>query len=244
MAATFYFSSNSYSSSNWYSTKTYSTKYYSTTYSSPTYSSSPSYSSGSTYVWSGSGNTYSTKYGSSGSNYYPWKKYIWSSDPQPQPAPNPQPAPQPTPDPTPAPTPALTPNPSPAPVSGLTAEEQQMLNLINEERQKAGLHTLQADLRLTELARKKSQDMAVNNYFSHISPTYGSPFDMLRSAGISYTTAGENIAGAPSVASAHRALMNSSGHRANILNPAYEKVGIGIYHDGPYGMMFTQLFIK
>ncbi len=119
-----------------------------------------------------------------------------------------------------------------------------MLDLVNQARRNAGLHPLQADLRLTQLARQKSQDMAVKNYFSHISPTYGSPFDMLRNAGISYTLAGENIAGAGSVTSAHNALMNSSGHRANILHPSYQRVGIGIYRGGAYGMMFTQLFVK
>lgn len=129
------------------------------------------------------------------------------------------------------------------PSSGLTVEEQEMLNLINQERARAGVAPLTVDMRLVELARKKSQDMVARNYFSHYSPTYGSPFDMLKAAGISYRAAGENIAGAPSVARAHAALMGSSGHRANILNPNYTLVGIGIVSGGPYGKMFTQLFI-
>ncbi|NPV53571.1 MAG: hypothetical protein HPY71_08605 [Firmicutes bacterium] len=118
-----------------------------------------------------------------------------------------------------------------------------MLDLINQERSRAGLAPLQVDMRLVELARQKSADMIARNYFSHYSPTYGSPFDMLKRAGISYRAAGENIAGAPTVAQAHSALMSSEGHRANILNPSYNRVGIGIVNGGPYGKMFTQLFI-
>ena len=118
-----------------------------------------------------------------------------------------------------------------------------MLSLINQERTRAGLAPLTIDMRLTELARKKSQDMIVNNYFGHNSPTYGSPFDMLRAAGISYRAAGENLAGAPTVERAHQLLMASPGHRANILSTYYNRVGIGIVSGGPYGKMFTQLFI-
>jgi uncharacterized YkwD family protein len=121
--------------------------------------------------------------------------------------------------------------------------EEEMLNLINSERTSRGIAPLQMDQNLVELARKKSQDMIDNNYFSHSSPIYGSPFKMLNDAGINYRAAGENIAGNNSVSGAHRALMNSSGHRGNILNTAYTKVGIGIVKGGPYGMMFTQLFI-
>jgi uncharacterized YkwD family protein len=125
----------------------------------------------------------------------------------------------------------------------LTAAEQQMLNLVNTERAKAGLQPLKADPQLTKTARLKSQDMAQNNYFSHQSPTYGSPFDMMKQFGITYRTAGENIAGNQSVAAAHTALMNSSGHRANILNANFNYVGIGIVNGGQYGMMFTQQFV-
>ncbi len=127
--------------------------------------------------------------------------------------------------------------------AGLTAAEQQMLNLVNQERAKAGLKPLQADAQLTKLARMKSQDMINRGYFDHNSPTYGSPFDMMKSYGVSYRTAGENIAGNRSVQAAHTALMNSSGHRANILNPNYTHIGIGIVEGGPYGMMFTQMFV-
>ncbi|WP_100373517.1 CAP domain-containing protein [Bacillus sp. FJAT-45037] len=127
-------------------------------------------------------------------------------------------------------------------VQGLTAEEQQMVNLVNEERQKQGLAPLKADLEITEVARVKAQDMIDNNYFSHNSPTYGSPFDMLNQFGIQYNTAGENLAGNQTVEAAHQALMNSDGHRANILSSNYSEVGIGVVDGGPYGKMFVQLF--
>lgn len=127
--------------------------------------------------------------------------------------------------------------------SGLTAQEQQMLNLVNGERAKHGLAPLKADLQLTKLARMKSQDMISHNYFSHNSPTYGSPFQMMQRYGVSYKTAGENIAGNGSVASAHQALMNSPGHRANILKSGFTHVGIGVVSGGRYGMMFTQMFV-
>jgi uncharacterized YkwD family protein len=118
-----------------------------------------------------------------------------------------------------------------------------MVNLVNQERQRAGLKPLIVDKRLVELGRLKSQDMINNNYFSHQSPTYGSPFDMMKNAGVTYRWAGENIAGAASVDRAHNGLMNSEGHRANILNSNFTHIGIGIVPGGPYGMMFTQMFI-
>ncbi len=87
----------------------------------------------------------------------------------------------------------------------------------------------------------KSQDMATNNYFSHDSPTYGSPFDMMRSLGISYSYAGENIAKHMSVKSAHDGFMNSPGHRANVLNKNFNKVGLGFVEKGNY-LYVTQWF--
>jgi len=128
-------------------------------------------------------------------------------------------------------------------VKGLTADEQKMLDLVNAERKKAGVEPLQIDMRLVEISRKKSQDMIDNHYFDHTSPTYGTPFDALKANGISYGYAGENIAGAPTVDRAHSALMASPGHKANILNPNYNYIGIGIVDGGPYGKMFTQTFI-
>ena len=172
--------------------------------------------------------------------------------PAPKPTPAPTPAPAPAPKPTPAPTPAPAPTPTPTPVpssdpsglpAGLTAMEQQMVNLVNQERVKQGFKPLEVDMRLVKAARLKSQDMIDKNYTSHISPTYGSPFDMMKSMGITYKTAGENIAGAGTVDRAHTNLMNSAGHRANILSPNYTKIGVGIIPGGPYGLMITQMFI-
>jgi len=134
--------------------------------------------------------------------------------------------------------------PAPDPESSiLTAEEMQMFNLVNQERVKMGLKPLKIHEGLVKLARLKSKDMIDLGYFAHQSPTYGSPFDMMRSAGISYTYAGENLAGASTVSRAHTSLMNSPGHRANILNANYTHIGIGIVNGGPYGKMFTQMFI-
>jgi uncharacterized YkwD family protein len=125
----------------------------------------------------------------------------------------------------------------------LTAKEQQMVNLVNQERAKVGLKPLAVDMTLVKLARQKSQDMIDKNYFGHQSPTYGSPFDMMKAAGVTYRAAGENLAGASTVDKAHVNLMNSSGHRANILNANFTHIGIGIIEGGPYGMMLTQMFI-
>lgn len=183
--------------------------------------------------------------------------------PAPEAAPEKQPAPtqeeKPAPQPAPAeqaPTPAeQAPAPSqqqPAPekpqapeqeqVNGISQEEQQMLDLVNQERSQRGLAPLKADLELTKVARVKAQDMIDNNYFSHQSPTYGSPFDMMSQFGIQYRTAGENLAGNQTVEAAHQALMNSQGHRENILKGDYTEVGIGVVDGGPYGKMFVQLF--
>ncbi|HAA89759.1 MAG: Uncharacterized protein XD63_1397 [Thermoanaerobacterales bacterium 50_218] len=124
----------------------------------------------------------------------------------------------------------------------LTLEEKQMLDLVNRERLRAGLQPLVVDPKLVQLARLKSKDMVEKGYFGHYSPTYGSPFAMMDSFGVSYRYAGENLAGAPTVEIAHRSLMNSPGHRANILNPNFQRIGIGIITGGPYGKMFTQMF--
>lgn len=141
-----------------------------------------------------------------------------------------------------SPAPA-TPSTPTTPVSGLSAEESKMVNLVNQERTKQGVKPLGVNMVLVGLARKKSQDMVANNYFSHTSPTYGSPFDMMKSVGVTYRTAGENIAGAATTESAHQNLMNSPGHRANILNSAFNQVGIGIVPGSIYGNIFTQMFI-
>lgn len=202
------------------------------------------YSTGTSYfVNTGNGNTtryyYYTPSSGSGTYVPPTQK------PAPAPAPAPTPAPKPAPQPAPAPTPAPkpTPTPAPAPASGMTSGESQMFNLVNQERSKSGLRSLTADLQLVDLARKKSKDMIDHNYFGHTSPTYGSPFDMMRKAGVSYFYAGENLAANSTVAGAHTALMNSPGHRANILNPNYTHVGIGILSSSKYPVMATQMFV-
>lgn len=164
----------------------------------------------------------------------------------PAPAPTPKPTPAPAPKPTPAPTPAPKPEPAP-PTSGgtggMNGQEAQMFGLVNQERAKAGLRSFQVDSKLVELARKKSKDMIDRNYFGHTSPTYGSPFDMMRKAGVSYFYAGENLAANSTVAGAHQALMASSGHRANILNPNFNYIGIGILSSSTYPVLVTQLFV-
>lgn len=132
--------------------------------------------------------------------------------------------------------------PNSASIQGLTPDERQMLSLVNKERASRGLHELRPNLKLTQIARLKARDMIKKGYFSHTSPTYGSPFDMMRQFGIKYNYAGENLAGAPTVLRAHEALMNSPGHRKNILNENFHEVGIGIVNGGPYGKMFVQMF--
>ncbi|MDY0406851.1 CAP domain-containing protein [Virgibacillus sp. 179-BFC.A HS] len=126
-------------------------------------------------------------------------------------------------------------------VQGLSEYEQQVVDLTNQERAKQGLKPLKADLELSRVAREKSHDMAVNGYFSHNSPTYGSPFDMMKSYGIKYNTAGENIAkGQKTPQEVVNAWMNSEGHRANILNPNFTKIGVGY---SAQGNIWTQQFI-
>ena len=100
----------------------------------------------------------------------------------------------------------------------LSEDEKEVFNLINKQRENAGLSALVINDELQNVARIKARDMVQNNYFSHTSPTYGSPFDMIKNFGISYKTAGENIAGNSSNSKAVNAWMNSEGHRANILN--------------------------
>ncbi len=130
------------------------------------------------------------------------------------------------------------------PVSNLSNMEKKMVELVNEERKRNNLSSLKVDSKLTAVARKKAQDMVTNDYFSHYSPTYGSPFDMLDRFGIEYLHAGENIAANSSVERAHSSLMNSSGHRQNILSNNFTRVGIGIKNSRKYGYIFVQLFVN
>jgi len=163
--------------------------------------------------------------------------------PTPKPTPIPLP-PTPAPLPTPIPAPLPTPTPTPTPVPSYRSDlESQMVGLVNAERAKVGLPALIVDPALTRLARMKSADMVALNYFGHISPTYGSPFDMMRANGITYRAAGENLAAATNLALAFDGLMRSAGHRANILRAEFTHIGIGVVPGGPYGITFTQLFI-
>ena len=127
--------------------------------------------------------------------------------------------------------------------SNMNSDEKEVFDLINKQRINNGLATLKNDSEVQRVARIKAQDMVDNNYFSHTSPTYGSPFDMLKSFKISYKTAGENIAGNSSNSSAVTAWMNSSGHKANILNSNFNYTGIGVVSSPKYGKMYVQLFI-
>jgi len=160
--------------------------------------------------------------------------------PQPAPRPTPQPAPQPVPQPTPQPAPQPAPPATGQAIHQLSESELLMINLVNQERQKAGVAALRIDTELSRVARIKSEDMMANGYFSHTSPTYGSPFQMMRTFGISFRSAGENIARSSSVNNAHNGLMNSEGHRRNILNPGFTHIGVGIAG----GRYFTQMFIS
>ncbi|CAG9621650.1 CAP domain-containing protein [Sutcliffiella rhizosphaerae] len=123
---------------------------------------------------------------------------------------------------------------------GISETEQKVIELTNAERRKNGLSDLKADASLSNVARDKSKDMQQNNYFSHTSPTHGSPFDMMRDYGISYNTAGENIAmGQRSPEEVVQAWMNSEGHRKNILNGQFTHIGVGYVEEGNY---WTQMF--
>ncbi|WP_369017101.1 CAP domain-containing protein [Bacillus subtilis] len=125
--------------------------------------------------------------------------------------------------------------------SSVSAYEKKVVELTNAERQKQGLKPLQIDETLSKSARAKSQDMKDKNYFDHQSPTYGSPFDMMKSFGISYKTAGENIAkGQKTPEEVVKAWMNSEGHRKNILNPNFTHIGVGYVESGS---ILTQQFI-
>jgi len=121
--------------------------------------------------------------------------------------------------------------------------ERRLFDLVNEERTQRGFDALIWDERLVPVARAHSQEMFTLKYFSHESPTSGSPFDRLKNAAVGYSRAGENLAYAQSITIAHQALMGSPGHRENILRPEFTRIGIGVINAGAYGRMVTQLFI-
>lgn len=127
--------------------------------------------------------------------------------------------------------------------SELSANEQEVFDLINAKRIEAGLSALKIDEELQNVARVKANDMVENNYFSHNSPTYGTPFNMIKNFGITYKAAGENIAGNSSNQGAVTAWMNSEGHRANILSNNYNYTGIGVVSSSKYGKIYVQMFI-
>ena len=136
---------------------------------------------------------------------------------------------------------SATPPKQTAPAQGISAAEAKVIELTNAARRKNGLPDLQADTTLSNVAREKSTDMQKNNYFSHTSPSYGSPFDMMRDFGVTYKTAGENIAqGQPTPEQVVQAWMNSEGHRKNILSKDFTHIGVGYQKSGNH---WTQMFI-
>lgn len=122
------------------------------------------------------------------------------------------------------------------------ALESKMLEMINNERAKEGLKPLKADRELTMVARAHSRDMFVRGYFAHVNPDGKNPFDRMKAARVKFKTAGENLALAQTLEIAHKNLMNSPGHRANIMKPGYGRVGIGVLDGGFYGLMISQEF--
>lgn len=127
--------------------------------------------------------------------------------------------------------------------SSMNSDEKEVFNLINTQRTNNGLSALKVDDEVQRVARIKAEDMISNNYFSHNSPIYDSPFDMLKSFKISYKTAGENIAANSSNSGAVTSWMNSSGHKANILNSSFNYTGIGVVSSSKYGKIFVQIFV-
>ncbi len=128
--------------------------------------------------------------------------------------------------------------------ANFSSYQKQVLDLVNVERTKRGLKALTLDTKLSNVATMKSQDMIDKNYFDHNSPTYGSPFDMMRKFGVSYRSAGENIAeGQRSPEEVMNAWMNSEGHRKNILNPNFTTLGVGVAKTSSGRLYWTQMFI-
>lgn len=130
-------------------------------------------------------------------------------------------------------------------VSAVKTQEDEVVRLVNIQRAKNGLQALKANWQLSRVARIKSQDMATKGYFSHTSPTYGSPFTMMESFGLKYSSAGENIAmGQRTPAEVMNGWMNSPGHRANILSPSYSEIGVGLAKNSSGSLYWTQEFIR
>ena len=130
-------------------------------------------------------------------------------------------------------------------IDDVKALENEVVRLVNVERSKQGLQPLTINWEVARVARYKSQDMINKNYFSHTSPTYGSPFNMMESFGIRFSAAGENIAyGQRTPQEVMTAWMNSPGHRSNILNPTYQQIGVGAAKKSNGLWYWTQMFIK
>ena len=186
---------------------------------------------------SGSSNQGSGSSGAPGSNAggsWSWSGQLgwgWSLTPSPKPT-TPAPAPSPKPQQPQPQQPQPAPQPAPGTPQGSPSEEQYLIDAANAERAKAGRAPLSPHSTLTSVARTKARDMAVNGYFDHISPTLGSPKDMMVAAGLNPKYWGENIGMGGSVQSIHQAFMNSSGHRANILSAGFTHMGAGVVRQG------------
>ena len=128
--------------------------------------------------------------------------------------------------------------------SALTDQEYTLHRLLNEDRARYGLNPLILDEELSRIARIKSQDMVTNRYFAHLSPTYGNVRSMLSSFGVSYLSAGENIARSRSVQHSNAAFISSEGHRRNMLSKSYTHVGIGVVTDPNGFVTVTEIFVR
>lgn len=127
----------------------------------------------------------------------------------------------------------------------IKAQENEVIRLVNIQRRNNGLQPLTANWQLCRVARYKSQDMINKNYFSHTSPTYGSPFNMMESFGIRFSSAGENIAaGQRTPAEVMNSWMNSPGHRSNILSPSFTQIGVGLAKTSTGKCYWTQMFMR
>lgn len=130
-------------------------------------------------------------------------------------------------------------------IDDVKAQENEVIRLVNVERTNRGLQPLKANWQLSRVARYKSADMAQKGYFSHTSPTYGSPFDMMESFGLKFAAAGENIAyGQKTPQAVMTAWMNSAGHRSNILSTSYSEIGVGLAKNKSGVLYWTQMFIR
>jgi|UPI0002FF2329 uncharacterized protein YkwD len=139
--------------------------------------------------------------------------------------------------------PATSVPPVPSAPDGLTADEKRLFDLINNSRIGKGISPVAVDMKLTEIARLKAQDMIENNYFGHISPTYGSPGQMLRRFGVSFRSGGENLCKAGDVYKAHQLLLGSPEHREIMMNPKANKVGVAVVPQGAW-VLVVELFVE